>query len=105
MKAFWGTGFFLAVLLVLARPAAAGDDKKDVAKPKVDAAGATTNQPASRGAANPAGESAANSDPAGPAPLAAPPLAGMKDPGPAPTPDRGGSREEGPRWFPVPALD
>ena len=92
MKAFWGTGILLAVLLGAVHPAV-GDDKKDAAKSKENSAAATTNQPP----ADPPANSVAD-----PAPPAAP---AAKDPSPAPAPSKGGAGEEGPRWFPVPALD
>jgi outer membrane protein OmpA-like peptidoglycan-associated protein len=93
MKAFWGTGILLAVLLGAVRPAV-GDEKKDAAKSKeTSAASATASQPPSDPPANSA------ADPALPAPPAA------KDPTPAPAPSSRDAGEEGPRWFPVPALD
>ena len=93
MKAIWGTGVLLAVLLSAAHPAV-GDDKKDAAKSKENpAATTTTNQPPSDPPANSANTPAANS------------ASATKDPSPTPARSGGDAGEEAPRWFPVPALD
>lgn len=93
MKAFWGTGLLLAVLLGAAHPGL-GDEKKDAAKSKDNAAAsADTNQPSSNPPANSGNDPSAN-----PAPAA-------KEPMPPPAPAGDGAGEEAPRWFPVPALD
>jgi hypothetical protein len=95
MKAIWGTGLLLAVLLWAANPAV-GDEKKDAAKSKENvASAATTKQPPADPPANSANNPAANT------------ASATKDPSPAPKPAPSGKDtwEEGPRWIPMPALD
>lgn len=91
MKVFWGTGLLLAVLLLAVHPAV-GDEKKDAAKSKENAAeSATVKQPPSDPASNTGND---------PAPA-------TKDPSPAPVPVPSGKDTSGeaPRWLPMPALD